>query len=1146
MQVIQARQPQEEVPSAALQRAHCLRWIRGICFDTQLASKAIRQSLGVNEDIPSLSKYINQAEDSQAVDALLRVLSSPVVDRKLTSPANGAPAVIRALAALYLLGSIFMCFLPEFVTPESRGPFKDRCYGKLIESWPHVLEWVKFLLKDANFTNRPRAVTMICARMMAGVLQDANECVYRQELVSMPRTCDVLLQLFATHCPSGHYYYDGSADRGCSIVGLLGSNIVGCAAAKEVLISRLSINRDVKHEFVAALSMRAGQLAKKHDYAGIDSMALISVIRTIHRLLAIVQELSKDPLLSSSFSRRHCATNFASALYALSESKNVEIGIRECGEMFWTEFASASVVLVSLIREVKNPSLDLARAMEAGLHRAALKCWLRLSSAKRRVLDEVILFVADFLPVTQVMRTFAVVPIKDLSGELNAVNESPDKEILHDLSLAIGSCKITYPAKTEFSFHMCSNLMHDDQSPSFDPTLPPKTCGGCSAVTYCSVACQREDWDEFHSKECALLEKKAGSSERGYFLSLRFEKLLTLDTAITGCKLGVKTCESAKRSHLAYIEACVNDLIPTLPEWEEDITRTLGPFDRPTILILDARVTFRCAMTKLAYSLESYNDKIGRHLNGDWDSRVGHLMDEARAKPNEVYLIEGAFRNGGHNAIFILCKLGAPEVVDFDETSVTLTCLLRFMHKVQYPDLSELTWTELLSLADAAEKWRVLSAMAVCNAHILSNRSLIEHHPFECLIYSLKYGYPKVGDLAAPYLIAKSFTTFEARIGHDRAAVYAWVRLKQAWLEILDRAFDTSQFYDMDELECYGVQGISDQTCCMNWPKYYKATMAELSSFRGPNSFLNRVHQLRNTDRPMTEAPCPVGTECHLPVDIILKSSDGVLIGGHKANLDTYSEGFPPATLIAPTIGLPEVVDFEEKSETLVLLLRFMHKVQFPDIAELDAEKLFALADAAEKWRVLSAMAFRPWKMREKFPLKCLLYGLKYGYPKVADLAAPYTIAERYDTVAEYIGHDRAGMHAWLRLRQSWLDILDAIFDASRPFEPPFPYGSGQGRCAKNWPLYFDATIADAVSFRGPRDFLRWVIEHKFSVYPLFSKHEGIICGSLNDGACFSPDLMEDPDDTCYCFQTGFDGWLTPVFNDVGKIPTFNCLYKQA
>ncbi|KAJ2930491.1 hypothetical protein H1R20_g6602, partial [Candolleomyces eurysporus] len=115
------------------------------------------------------------------------------------------------------------------------------------------------------------------------------------------------------------------------------------------------------------------------------------------------------------------------------------------------------------------------------------------------------------------------------------------------------------------------------------------------------------------------------------------------------------------------------------------------------------------------------------------------------------------------------------EVVDFEETSETLSYLLRFMHKVQYPDLSELIGKRLFELADAAEKWRVLSAMAVCNAHILSNQTVLEKHPFECLSYSMKYGYPKVADVAAPYIIAESFNVVVKRLGHDRSVIYAWV-----------------------------------------------------------------------------------------------------------------------------------------------------------------------------------------------------------------------------------------------------------------------------------------------------------------------------------------------------------------------------------
>ena len=91
----------------------------------------------------------------------------------------------------------------------------------------------------------------------------------------------------------------------------------------------------------------------------------------------------------------------------------------------------------------------------------------------------------------------------------------------------------------------------------------------------------------------------------------------------------------------------------------------------------------------------------------------------------------------------------------------------------------------------------------------------------------------------------------------------------------------------MDELECYGVQGISDQTCCMNWPKYYKATMAELSSFRGPNSFLKWVVSNKFSLEPLFSK--------HL--GIIFGSRDGACfaymsIQGEETTCECYRNGY--------------------------------------------------------------------------------------------------------------------------------------------------------------------------------------------------------------------------------------------------------------
>jgi hypothetical protein len=98
---------------------------------------------------------------------------------------------------------------------------------------------------------------------------------------------------------------------------------------------------------------------------------------------------------------------------------------------------------------------------------------------------------------------------------------------------------------------------------------------------------------------------------------------------------------------------------------------------------------------------------------------------------------------------------------------------------------------------------------------------------------------------------------------------------------------------------------------------------------------------------------------CTLTVDIVLRSSDKVLIGAHQANLAQFSEGFPSSDVVtAPK----EPVDLAESGDVLALLVHFMHKCRHPNLANLmkakpPRKRLFALAEAAEKYMVYPAMS---------------------------------------------------------------------------------------------------------------------------------------------------------------------------------------------
>ena len=72
----------------------------------------------------------------------------------------------------------------------------------------------------------------------------------------------------------------------------------------------------------------------------------------------------------------------------------------------------------------------------------------------------------------------------------------------------------------------------------------------------------------------------------------------------------------------------------------------------------------------------------------------------------------------------------------------------------------------------------------------------------------------------------------------------------------------------------------------------------------------------------------------------------------HKTNLATHSEVFPEGDLATND----EIVQLTETSSTLELLFQYMYRQPQPDITELPFEQLSKLAEAAEKYRVFSAM----------------------------------------------------------------------------------------------------------------------------------------------------------------------------------------------
>ncbi|KAF5311300.1 hypothetical protein D9611_012606 [Ephemerocybe angulata] len=162
------------------------------------------------------------------------------------------------------------------------------------------------------------------------------------------------------------------------------------------------------------------------------------------------------------------------------------------------------------------------------------------------------------------------------------------------------------------------------------------------------------------------------------------------------------------------------------------------------------------------------------------------------------------------------------------------------------------------------------------------------------------------------------------------------------------------------------------------------------------------------------------------------RSSDKVLLGAHKANLEHFSDGFPSVDSVSDS---EEPVDLTEDSATLKLLLGGMHKQKLPTLSGLGSKQLLALAEAGEKYFVYGVMAVCSERIRaesrmvkdEATAATYFAYAAKFGYLEVADAVAPFMIPFDVDTMYGRLkGYDVAFL-AWMRYREQYFAISDIL-----------------------------------------------------------------------------------------------------------------------
>ncbi|KAF8812781.1 hypothetical protein BYT27DRAFT_7251702 [Phlegmacium glaucopus] len=130
--------------------------------------------------------------------------------------------------------------------------------------------------------------------------------------------------------------------------------------------------------------------------------------------------------------------------------------------------------------------------------------------------------------------------------------------------------------------------------------------------------------------------------------------------------------------------------------------------------------------------------------------------------------------------------------------------------------------------------------------------------------------------------------------------------------------------------------------------------------------------------------------------DVVFESSDNVLFYIYRKHLDATTAGFAAPSMI-PCDRIP--VPLTESAEILEILF------QFPSVIDMEIKTFFALAEAAEKYIVFSAMGTSITPIHELFPIEVLNHCAKHGYAELAGIAAHKSLSRPLDKIVQGLTH---------------------------------------------------------------------------------------------------------------------------------------------
>ncbi|KAL1658138.1 hypothetical protein GGF50DRAFT_67851 [Schizophyllum commune] len=166
------------------------------------------------------------------------------------------------------------------------------------------------------------------------------------------------------------------------------------------------------------------------------------------------------------------------------------------------------------------------------------------------------------------------------------------------------------------------------------------------------------------------------------------------------------------------------------------------------------------------------------------------------------------------------------EIVRLTEDAKTLELLFAYVYPGAYPSVKELPIEEFSKFAEAAEKYRVAPAVAMC-AFVIEVKALFRDHPLVIMAYAHRHGHEDLLNQSVTYSL--SATAVDACKTLPLPLFAAWVIYRDARLDAFREECDSIRLSSLHRL------AYED---CPAWPSVVLALEKKVSQ-RGRNVFMD-------------------------------------------------------------------------------------------------------------------------------------------------------------------------------------------------------------------------------------------------------------------------------------------------------------------